>query len=317
MKRIVIDCLGGDNPQEELALGTLDCLDLPLSFVLVGEEGKLRPLLEEKGADMGRYEFIDASIAFPNDGDPRLLVKSGEETSLVQAMLRLNQDDAVAYIGAGSTGGVLVASIFRLGLLPGIRFPGLGCFMIQRSGSKVCLLDCGANVDMQPHLVPRFASIGSAFVKYYLGIPAPRVGLLNLGKEEHKGNAFCKAAYPLLKDSGLRFVGNIEGNDILMDKCDLVVTDGYSGNIALKAIEMTALLCEEMAQSHGDSTVAERIDARFNFTMRGASIVMGAKKLVLKVHGAGNASSIASSIRLAYEIESRGVLEGLGKEIGE
>ena len=314
MKKIILDCLGGDNPQEELAMGVYLCRDMPLDFVLVGEEAKLRPLFEATDMDMSRLEFIDASTTLPNDADPRVLIKGGEEMSLVKAMNRLNEDDAVAYIGAGSTGGVLLASIFRLGLLPGIRFPGLGCFMYNIHGGKVCLLDCGANIDMQAHLVPKFASLGNTVVKHYLGKENPRIALLNLGKEEHKGNAFCKEAYGLLKESGLNFVGNIEGSDILLDTCDIVLCDGFAGNVALKAIESTALICKQMALGNGDAFTADQIDRNFHYTTRGASMVFGAKKIVLKPHGSGDRNTFAASITLACEMAEKGVVEALREE---
>ena len=314
MKKVIIDCLGGDHPQEEFALGVLECLEFPLQFVLVGEESRLRPVIEKANAPMDRFEFIDAKLTIGNDEDPRSLVRGKEDTSLVKAMLRLKEEDALAYIGAGSTGAVLLASIFRLGLLPGIKFPGLGCFMYSYNGKKVCLLDCGANIDMSPSLSPKFARLGSTVCKAYLGLPSPRVGLLNVGKEEHKGNAFCKEAYPLLKESGVNFVGNLEGSDVLLDKADLVLTDGFAGNVALKTIESTAMIAKGIALHNGDEKTASDIDERFNFTARGASMVFGASKIVLKMHGSSKKEAIRASIELAYGMEKGHVLEALREE---
>ena len=311
MKKVIIDCLGGDNPQEEVASGVLSCLDYPLDFVLAGEEAKLRPIFLEAGVDMARLEFIDASYTLGNDEDPRSLVRGKEDSSLVQAMLRLKEDDAIAYIGAGSTGATLLASIFRLGLLPSVKFPSLGCFIYNYKKEKVCLLDCGANIDMAPSLAVKFARLGSTVVKAYLGIENPRVGLLNVGKEEHKGNAFCKDAYPLLKDSELNFVGNIEGSDILLGKADVVLTDGFAGNVALKAIESTALICKEIALKNGDALSGKEIDETFHFTSRGASMVFGAKKIVLKMHGSAKGEALSSCIEMISGMEQGHVLDAL------
>ncbi len=313
MKKIVLDCLGGDNPQETLAKGVLSCLNLPLDFVLVGEEAKLRPALEKEGADMRRFEFIEAGRTLSNKDDPRTLIKGGEDTSIVKSFKRLGEEDAFAYIGAGSTGAVLLGSIFRLGLLPGIKFPALGCFMYNVNRRKVCLLDCGANIDTPASLLPKFASLGAMVVQAYLGIPSPRIGLLNVGKEEGKGNAFSKEAYGHLKESGLNFVGNIEGSDILLDRADVILTDGFAGNVALKAIESTAMICKTIALHDGDLKVAQEIDENFNFTSRGASMVFGAKKIVLKPHGSADEETIDSSIRLAYEMEKGHVVEALAE----
>ena len=316
MKKVILDCLGGDSSQEELASGVLSCLDFPLDFVLVGEEAKLRPLIESSGAPMERFEFIDASYTLGNKEDPRVLVRGKEDSSLVKAMLRLREDDALAYIGAGSTGAVLLGSIFRLGLLPGVKFPALGCFMYSYNRKKVCLLDCGANIDMAPALAPKFARLGTTVVRAYLGIESPRVGLLNVGKEEGKGDAFSKEAYGLLKDSGVNFVGNIEGSDILLDKADIVLTDGFAGNVALKAIESTALICKGIALAQGHEDTAQFIDENFHYTTRGASMVFGASKIVLKPHGSAKKETIRACIELASEMEQGHVVEALQKECG-
>lgn len=314
-KKIVLDCLGGDNSEEELALGTLNCLHYGVDFVLVGEEKKLRKALEEAGADLSRYEFIDCSKWVSNREDPRFLIKEGEDVSIVKAMLRLNEDDAFAYIGAGSTGAVLLASIFRLGLIEGIRFPALGCFIFSYKGERVCLLDCGANLDMAPALSPKFAALGAIVTSAYQGIKNPRIGLLNVGGEEGKGNAFAKASYPLLKESGLNFIGNIEGSDIILGKADVVLTDGFAGNVALKAIESTAMACKQIALNNGDAKGAEEIDSLFHFTTRGASMVFGAKKIVLKPHGSADRFSIEASIEMAVKMEQGHVLEALSSGV--
>lgn len=311
MKKVILDCLGGDHLSTEVASGLLSCLHYPLDFVLVGEEAKLRPIFEKKGVDMSRFEFIDASYTLSNDEDPRALVRGKEDSSLVQAMLRLKQEDAIAYIGAGSTGATLLASIFRLGLLPSVKFPALGCFLYSYKKEKVCLLDCGANIDMAPSLALKFARLGEAVVRAYLGIGNPRIGLLNVGKEEHKGNAFCKEAYGLLKDSKLNFIGNVEGSDILLGKADVVLTDGFAGNVALKAIESTALICKDIALSNGDERSACQIDETFHFTDRGASMVFGAKKIVLKMHGSAKGEALSSCIEMISGMEKGRVLDAL------
>ena len=314
-KKIVLDCLGGDNGQEELALGTLKCLDYPVDFVLVGEKEKLVKALEKEGADLSRYEFIDCGKYVSNKEDPRILIKGGEDTSIALAMERLQQDDAFAYVGAGSTGALLLGSIFRLGLIEGIRFPALGCFLFSYNKRRVCLVDCGANLDMAPSLSLKFAALGSLITSAYLGIENPRVGLLNVGKEEGKGNAFAKASYPLLKESNLNFVGNIEGNDIVLDKADVVLADGFAGNAVLKAIEGAALICKQIASDNGDEKSAEEIDSLFHYSVRGAAVVLGAKKVVMKPHGSADRDSIASSIEMAVKMEQGHVVEALSKGV--
>ena len=322
MGKIIIDCLGGDNPQEELAIGTTDCLDLPVDFVLVGEKEVLGKTLSNKGADLSRYEIIDKKNTITNDDNPRLVVAGSEDTSLVSGLLRAKEDDVIAFISPGNTGAILLGSIFRLGLLPNIKFPALGCFLVNRDWRRVLLLDCGANVDMKPGDLTKFAKMGSAYMSAFLEGKDARIGLLNVGKEEGKGNAFSKEAHNLLKESGLNFVGNIEGNDILTGQADVVLTDGFSGNIVLKAIESTAAICREIVQkaSKNDESSAiinEEIHRMFGYTDLGASLVLGCRKIVLKPHGSSTRQTIRSVVELALEIHERKAIDGLGKAFGE
>ncbi len=317
MKKIVIDCLGGDNPQEELVKGVLNCLDLPVDFVLVGEADKLKPLLEKQGADMNRFEFLDANHTVTNQQDPSVVVKGEEDSSVVLAMKRAKQDDAIGYIGVGSTGAVLLSSIFRLGLLPGIKFPALGCFIFDYRFNPICLLDCGANINMNPSLALSFAEIGSLIAKARIQSDSPRIGLLNVGKEEGKGTQFCKEAYALLKDSGLNFVGNIEGHDILLGKADVVLTDGFTGNVVLKAIESCAMICKGIALQNGNQESAETINSMFNYTALGSSIVFGASKIVLKPHGSANAQTIDTAIHMVYDLDKNRMIQNLQEGLGK
>ena len=311
MKKIVIDCLGGDKPQEELVKGVLTCLDLPADFVLVGETSKLKSVLEEQGVDMNRFEFIDASHTVTNQQDPSSVVKGEEDSSVVLAMKRAKQDDAIGYIGVGSTGAVLLSSIFRLGLLPEVKFPALGCFIFDYKFNPICLLDCGANINMNPSLALSFAKIGSLIAKARIHSDNPRIGLLNVGKEEGKGTPFCKESYALLKDSNLNFVGNIEGHDILLGKADVVLTDGFTGNVVIKAIESCAMICKAIATQNKNEETAKTINDMFNYTALGSSIVFGASKIVLKPHGSADAETIDTAIHMVYELDLNGMIKNL------
>ena len=313
MKKIVIDCLGGDNPQEDLVLGILPCLDLPVDFVLVGEKAKLKALLESKNIDMGRFEFIDASRTVSNEQDPSSVVKGEDDSSVVKAMKRAREEDAIGYIGSGSTGAVLLSSIFRLGLLPGVKFPALGCFIFDYNRNPICLLDCGANINMNPPMALSFAKLGSLVVSSYCNIKNPRIGLVNVGKEEGKGTPFCKEAFQLLKQSDLNFIGNIEGHDILLGKADVILTDGFAGNILIKAIESCAMICKGIASRNGDKKTEEEINAMFNYTALGSSIVFGASKIVLKPHGSADAETIETAVRMVYDFDQKQMIENLKK----
>ncbi|MCR5079441.1 MAG: phosphate--acyl-ACP acyltransferase [Bacilli bacterium] len=317
MKKIVIDCLGADRGQEEIAFGAILAKDLPLNFVLVGEREKLEPLLRNEGVDLSRYEIIDAKRTVNNGEDPRVVIRGGEDTSVVKGLDKAKEDDVIGYISAGNTGAVLIGSIFRVGLLPGIKFPALGCNLINIHGKYFCLLDCGANLDLVPEQMVKFARIGLGVASSYYGIPSPRIGLLNVGREEGKGNALAKESYKALKESGLNFVGNIEGSDIIMDKADVIVCDGFSGNVALKSLESAAMFCRSLALEGGNKELSDKIHTYFGYTDLGASIVYGCKKIVMKPHGSSSKKTIAACIKIALEMDEKDMVGALGKALGE
>ena len=322
MKKIVIDCLGADKPQEEIALGAILAKDLPLNFILVGDADVLSPLLKKHGVDLSRYKIIDAKKTIENGSDPRLAIRGGEETSVVKAIDCAKEDDCIGLLSAGNTGAVLVGSIFRIGLVSGLKFPALGCNLINIHNKYFCLLDCGASLEVTPEQMIKFARIGSAVASSYYGLPSPRIGLLNVGKEEGKGNSFAKESYKALKEAGLNFVGNIEGSDILMDKADVIVCDGYSGNIALKAIESTAMVCRQIVlnESKDDDNLvsaAAKIHALFGYTDLGASLVYGCKKIIMKPHGSSSSKTIAACIKIALDMDDKGLVDALEASLRE
>ena len=317
MKRILIDTLSADRGFETIARGAFRSLEiLPEDYrlVLLGPKEKISSL---PGFDADRIELIDVSAAFPQNGDPRALARGGDETSLVQMLLSLRNEDCVAGITAGSTGGLLVGSLFRLPSVKNVKFPALASCLYDKTGKFFCLVDCGANVDIEPRQTVKFAKMGSALMKSIYQIDSPRVGLLNVGSEKGEGNAFCKEAYPLLEESGLPFVGNIDGGEFYQDKADVIVADGFAGNVVLKTTEAAALVIEDWARESGDLALAERIHKNFAYNDEGAAIILGSKKVLLKAHGNASEDTIVSSVRMAVRLSEGNLPEILEEAMAQ
>ena len=323
MKKIVIDTRGNDNGLEVFLEGALlGSENYPnYSYVFVGDEVKINSYLKHKKIN---YEVINAPETFLNTDNPAEIARGKDETSLVKALNALKSDDeCVAMISAGSTGGFLVGSIFRLGLLDGIKFPALASPMINIHQRWFALLDCGANIDVDAKRLYKFAQMGSGLMKSAFGnIENPRVGLLNVGKEPTKGNAVLKETYPLLKESSLNFIGNIEGHDIYLNKADVVVCDGYTGNVFLKGASALAEICERIVlmndkEDPNIQKASKTIHKMFNYNEQGAAIILGTKKICLKAHGTATSETIVSSVRFAVNLDQGGFIRQMEEELSK
>ena len=322
MKKIVIDTLGADKGLDVFIEGAFLAKEAYPNYkiVLVGNKEEIEEKLRKSKLD--NCEVIDAKEAFKNTDSPMDLVKGKNETSLVKGLETLkNDDECVAMISAGSTGGFLVGSIFRLGLIEGVKFPALASPMINIHGNWFALLDCGANLDIDAKTLLKFSKMGSALMKSAFGsLENPRVGLLNVGKEETKGNALAKEAYGLLKESNLNFIGNIEGHEIYLDKADVIACDGFVGNVFLKGAEALSMVIEKIVLNFGKDdpniiNAAKFIHKNFNYNEEGAAIFLGPKKICLKAHGHATGHTILSAIRFAVTLHEGNFIENINKEL--
>lgn len=307
MKKIVIDVFGSDHPEaliRGVAAATREIPDVML--VVPGQEDVLRPALTEAGAVMERIELLPASEVITNLDAPADAILKKRDSSLVVGIRALKADaDAVGMISAGNTGAVLVGAALRLGRLPGVTFPALASVFTSTDGRPVVLLDCGANVDVKPEAMMIFAHLGAALVSS-LGVEAPRVALLSVGVEDKKGNALTHEVFPLLKESSLNFVGNMEACDMLSGKYDVVVSDGFVGNVVLKALEGAAKVAiGEMVSALSKVGVDRETVGRalaialptFDYTSSGGGVLLGVTKPVIKAHGASNEKTIPATVR--------------------
>ena len=238
MIKIVIDTLGADAGLTPVVTGVAKALREGMDFfpVLVGPAQQIREMMADIPPQ--RYELVDCQSFIRNEDPPTAIFGEGNQTSMAVAYDRLKKDDSCnAMLSPGNTGALLVGSICRLGLLPGLKFPALASALPCNGEKLVCLVDCGANVECTADDLVRFAKMGNGLAKSYCGIPQPRLGLMSVGRERQKGTPLTQQAFEKISALGLNFVGNVEGSDMVTDYADVIVTDGFSGNLLLKCAE--------------------------------------------------------------------------------
>lgn len=313
MIRIVVDTLGADSGMGTIVAGVAKALRQGIEFfpVLVGPGDALRQAMETENVAPGRYEIVHADSYIRNEDPPTCIFGGCDDSTMAVAYARLKTDSQCdAMLSAGSTGALLVGSICRLGLLPGLKFPALISALPCGGENLVCLVDCGANMDCTAADLTRFAKMGDVFARSYLGIPTPRIGLMSVGREARKGTALVQEAHAKISGLGLNFVGNVEGSDLVSDYADVIVTDGFSGNILLKNAEAVGKAAMDIVEKYGvgaDRAVIDRIKQAlfntFDFNSRGGATFLGPKKTVVKMHGSANEDTVVSSVEQILRLE--------------
>ncbi len=335
MIKIVLDVNGGDYSPTELVLGAIKSVkQIPdLNMVLCGPKADIEKILNDNKCDKTRFEVIDAPDTITNMDVPTVAIKQKTESSLYKAIdLLKNNSDVCAMVSAGSTGAVLTGAFLRIGRIKGVSRPAICPILptVDRPNGMVAIIDSGANVDCKPINLVHFAIMGNAYLKNVYGIESPRVALLNIGTEEKKGNELLHETYPMLKDlKDINFVGNMEGRELLSGNVDLVVTDGFGGNVLLKSTEGAVLnllkLLKDDIKSSPMSLIGamfmkgtfKRIKQRMDYNKKAGGVLLGCKKLVVKAHGSSKAESIYQSILLAYNMHKANLCEIIEKEISK
>lgn len=318
MKKIVIDTLGADIGDIELIKGVIEAKkEYPqYRYVLVGNKENIENVICEEKESINDYEIIDSPYLDSSVTDVMSMLRFKGHCSMVDAFdYTKNNADAIGVISAGPTGMLLVSSIKHIGLLDGISFPALSTLLYNIKKNYLCLVDCGANIDIREDKLLQFAKLGTALMKSYCKIESPRVGLMNVGKEDTKGDALRKAAFKLFKESSLNFIGNIEGSDVFLDKADVIACDGFSGNIILKNSEAVAMIAMKIAKMNGEEKTAKTLYDMFAYNELGGAIVLGAKKIIMKAHGAANSKTIKSVIKDVINLDDNNFIENMEKEI--
>lgn len=315
MKTIVIDTLGGDNGALPIIEGTAEYLSSHEGIfpVLAGNKAYIDSVMQEHGVSADKYGVLDTDEFITNEQPPMSVFGGCDNSSMVLALEYLRDNDCIGLISAGNTGALLIGTICRLGLVKGLRRPALSTALPNIKGGYTCLVDCGANVDCPPEDLAEFAKMGVAFAGSMNGVSEPRVAVLSTGTEKGKGNSSAKECYALLESSGVNFVGNVEGSDVLLGKADVIVCDGFAGNVVLKNTESTGKIAAAMAKefllSRGISAgedVCRYLTGEFDFNSRGGATFLGTKKTVVKMHGAANSSTAVSCIEQVIRLSESG-----------
>jgi len=315
MKKIVIDVCGSDYGPEVILRGVKESLDIieDYGLVLVGDEGVIKDVL---GADViaeRAIEILHATDVITNHDAPTAVFKGREQASMVMALDRLKSDpDCAGMLSAGNTGALMVGSIFRLGLAKGLRQPALASDLPCWCDKHMALVDCGAGVDCKPDDLAGFALMGDTYIRAMYGISSPKIGLLSVGREKGKGNTLTKDAFALLENLPISFIGNIEGCDIFSGEADVVVCDGFAGNVVLKNTEAAGHYAMSLLDVDGVSVetkevlakIKRQLFATFAYNAQGGAIFLGTRKTIIKMHGCATENTVKSCIGQMIRLEN-------------
>ena len=309
---IGIDMMGGDFAPLEAVKGVLEYFqqgNTSATVVLIGDESKLEPLLSEYKIPSDKIKIVHAEQVIDMHEHPTKALKEKQKSSIAIGFHLLAAGNIDAFISAGNTGAMLVGALFSIKTLEGVLRPTISTIIPKENGSTGLLLDVGLNADCKPEQLNQFAIMGSVFAQTILGIEDPKVGLMNVGEEEGKGNILCQATYPLLKENKhINFIGNVEGRDVFMDKADVMVCEGFTGNIILKLAESLYDITQSKKIRH------EYFD-RFNFENYGGTPVLGVNKPVIIGHGISQAKSFKNMIILAQKMIDKNVMQRMKDEL--
>ncbi|UAY51344.1 phosphate acyltransferase PlsX [Ferruginibacter albus] len=308
---ISIDMMGGDHAPLEAVKGVALFLKEAANNVhltLIGEENAIKELLTQHNIPAQNITVVNATQVIEMQEHPTKALREKQQSSIAIGFQLLASGKTEAFISAGNTGAMMVGALFSIKAIEGVSRPTIGAYMPRENGKLGLLLDAGINADCKPENLDQFAILGSLFAEHILGIEHPKVGLLNIGEEEGKGNLLAQATYPLLKENNLiNFVGNIEGRDILLDKADVMVCEGFTGNVVLKMAESVFDIVQRrnIKDEHFD---------RFDFEAYGGVPVLGVAKPVIIGHGISHALAFKNMIITAQKMIEKDLLQKM-KEV--
>ena len=312
--KIAIDAMGGDNAPEAAVRGSIEARDeYGLSIILSGKENEIKKILEKNTSNFNNIEIINAEDVISNDDKPVMAIRRKKDSSMVKALYAVKNKEADAIVSAGSTGALLSGGTLLIGRIKGIERPAIGSLIPAMSGGVYLLIDSGANVDSKPEFLYDFAIMGDIYLKRVMNTRSPRIALANIGTEKSKGDKLTVDTYALLENSklDLNFTGNIEARDIIKGSADIVVCDGFTGNIILKTMEGTMQelikgLKEEIMSSFrskiGGALIKPALNnfkSRFDYSEHGGAPLLGVKAPVIKAHGSSDAKAFKNAIRQA------------------
>lgn len=313
---IALDAMGGDNAPNAVVAGAIAALRAfpDIRILLAGPQERLREMVGGANDVRGRIDFLPADDVIGMDESPMLAVRRKVNSSLVQAMMAVREKRAGAVVSAGSTGAILAGGMLRIGRIPGIERPALAP-VIPGAKKPFLLIDAGANVDCQPKYLEQFGLMGSVYMKNVMGVADPAVGLVNIGTEAEKGNKLTKEAYQLMSaQTSYRFAGNVEAREVPTGDFDVVVADGFDGNVILKYTEGIVSAMMGMLKAHLTATPVAKLGAALarpafrafkrsmDYNAYGGAPLLGVDGAVIKAHGASGETAIMNAVRQAREM---------------
>ena len=326
MLPIAVDAMGGDNAPTEIVAGARRAAsEMGIPVVLVGRSADL--------VDTGGLEVIEASEVIAMDAEPGSSVRRMRDSSLVRAATAVRDGRASAMVSAGNTGATMASALLRMGRIRGINRPAIAIPVPVPQSTPTTLLDAGANAECRPEWLVEFAQMGCVYARDRFRIERPKVGLLSIGEEAGKGNKFVKECFELLnennwaKSSGAEWIGNVEGRDVMTDEVDVVVTDGFTGNVTLKTLEgamsallsrlLTAIDTDDKTRQAGEmlSAPLDSMLAELHPDSTGGALLLGVKGVCVISHGSSSADAMANAIRIAAEMVDVGMVDHLSAAV--
>jgi phosphate acyltransferase len=318
MLPVAVDAMGGDHAPATIVSGALVAAASGVPVVLVG------PADLADRVDIGDLPLIVASEVIEMDDDPAQGVRRKKDSTLVRAAEAVRDGNASAMISAGNTGATMASALLRMGRIKGVNRPAIATPIPVPGTTPTVLLDAGANAEVQPDWLVQFAQMGSVYARQRFGIDRPRVGLLSIGEEPGKGDTLRKETYPLLEAApGIHFIGNVEGRDIMSDRVDVVVTDGFTGNVVLKTLEggmkaaigglMAAFASEEHYRPHADALLPALLPLYESLDPEtyGGAVLLGVDGVCIIAHGSSSERAIVNGIQVAREMVEDGMVDQL------
>lgn len=325
--KIIVDAFGGDNAPLEIIKGCADSVsEFGIDLILTGKEETIKNTAKENNISLDGIEIVNCEEVITMEDAADSVLKTKKDSSMAVGLRLLNEDRGQAFISAGNSGALCMGATLGIRRIKGIKRPAFAPVLPDEKGFFM-LMDGGANIDCRPEMLYQFALMGSVYMEKVMGVNKPRIGLANVGTEEHKGSELYRNTYELLKNSRLNFVGNVEGRDIPKGVCDVVVCDGFTGNLILKTYEGVAItLMKQIKHMFADSTKGKLAAAlvmkdlkymkkHFDYNAYGGAPILGTSKPVFKAHGDSKAVTIKNAIKLSMDYVNAKAIEEISSAL--
>ncbi len=319
--RILVDAMGGDNAPLEIIKGSVDAqAEYGVDITLIGQEDVIKKVSSDNNIDISNMQIVNATEVITMEDEADVVLKKKKDSSLSVAMRMLADGEGDALVSAGNSGAVCVGATLIVKRIKGIKRPAFSPIMPHFNGGCTMLIDSGANVEARPEMLLQYAQMASIYMEKVMGVKNPSVGLANCGTEEHKGTDLQRATYELLKNSDLNFTGNVEGRDVAYGTSDIIVADGFTGNILLKTYEGVAKALMGKIKELFTKSAKNKIAAalvmsdlkvmmkEYDYNEYGGAPIMGCAKPVFKAHGSSKAKTFKNAIRLTKEYVDSNVI---------